>query len=115
LSTPSKDGAVYEPSGPATVMTPSCVRSLKMVKYAFAALLDGRPCVIQTVFWPPAPSSSSALLKDAPGGGTGMNGALHAHRMVNAPSSVASFSRRRLGGLSPGGLSPCGLRGIAFM
>jgi len=38
---PSKDGAVYEPSGPATVMTPFCVRSLTMVKDANAALLDG--------------------------------------------------------------------------
>ena len=66
--------------------------------------------MIQTVFWPPAPSSTSALLNDAPGGGTGMNGALHAHRTVNAPSSVASFSSRRLGSLRASGVP-----GIAFM
>src|SRR3954466_2761439 len=81
-----------------------------MVKYASAALLDGRPCVIQTVFWPPPPSSTSALVNDAPGGGTGMNGALHAHRIVNAPSNVASFSRRRLSGVPVRGL-----RGSTFI
>src|SRR5947207_9210116 len=41
------------------------------------------------------PSSTSWELNVAPGGGTGMNGALHAHRIVNAPSRVASFRSRR--------------------
>ena len=40
---PSNAGAVYEPSAPATVMTPFCVRSLKIEKYANAALVEGRP------------------------------------------------------------------------
>src|SRR6185436_17753726 len=82
-------------SAPATVMTPFCVRSLMMEKYAPAALAEGKPCVTQTVFCPPAPSSTSALVNVAPSGGTGMKGALHAHSTVNRPSSPPSFKIRR--------------------
>jgi len=60
-----------------------------------AAWTDGRPCVVQTVFWPPAPSSTSADVNVAPGGGTGMNGALQAHSSATPPSREASFRNLR--------------------
>ena len=85
-----------------------------MKKYALAALSEGSPCVTHMVFCPPAPSSTSWLVKDAPGGGTGMNGALHAHSSATAPSSVASLaSLRRIAfmtGIASTGLQQQGAR-----
>src|SRR3954451_12824380 len=60
-----------------------------MKNFADAASTPGWPWVVQTVFWPPFVSSvTSAEEKLAAGGGTGMNGALHAQSPATKPSAA---------------------------
>src|SRR5262245_39502388 len=53
------------------------------------------PCAVQTAFWPPIPSETSAFVNSCPGGGTGMNGALHAQSAATTPSAAARRAMRK--------------------
>ena len=59
--------------------------------------------MIQTVFWAPVSSLIICDVKLAAGGGTGMNGALHAQKIVSAPDVMEAWAKQ---GAVPMRMSP---------